>query len=83
MDFFKTFLKNFKWFTPEHVEFLINKLISILITIAIMYIVIKIGNSLIKKFVDRQVASKKSFSLDPQKAITIGEVLKSVLKYIV
>ena len=48
-----------------------------------MYIVIRIGNKLIKKFVDRQVASKTNFSLDPQKAKTIGEVLKSVLKYTV
>ena len=44
---------------------------------------IRIGNKLIKKFVDRQVASKTSFSLEPQKALTIGEVLKSVLKYTV
>mgnify|MGYP004449277229 CR=1 FL=1 len=69
-----------KWFT---LEWLVDELISILVTVTIMYLIIRIGNSLIKKFVDRQVASKKSFSLDPQKAITIGEVLKSVLKYIV
>ena len=48
-----------------------------------MYFSIRIGNKLIKKFVDRQVASKTSFSLEPQKALTIGEVLKSVLKYTV
>ena len=48
-----------------------------------MYFSIRIGNKIINKFVDRQVASKTSFSLEPQKALTIGEVLKSVLKYTV
>ena len=48
-----------------------------------MYFSIKIGNKIIQKFVDKQVASKMSFSLEPQKAITIGEVLKSILKYTV
>lgn len=54
----------------------------ILISIA-MFFIIKIGNKLINKFVDNQVKSKLTFSLDPQKAVTIGEVLKSVLKYVV
>ncbi len=49
----------------------------------IMYIIIKFGNSLINKFVQRQVTSKTSFKINPQKAITLGEVLKSVLKYVV
>lgn len=61
----------------------IEKVISIIVISIIMYFSIKIGNKLIKKFVDRQVVSKMSFSLEPQKAITIGEVLKSVLKYTV
>lgn len=62
---------------------IIEKLISIIFISILMYFSIRIGNKLIKKFVDRQVKSKMSFSLEPQKAITIGEVLKSVLKYTV
>ena len=62
---------------------IIEKIISIIFISIIMYFSIRIGNKLIKKFVDRQVASKTSFSLEPQKALTIGEVLKSVLKYTV
>lgn len=62
---------------------IIEKLISIVIISIVMYFSIKLGNSIIKKFVDRQVKSKMSFSLEPQKAITIGEVLKSILKYTV
>lgn len=62
---------------------IVEKIISIIFISIIMYFSIRIGNKLIKKFVDRQVASKTSFSLEPQKALTIGEVLKSVLKYTV
>lgn len=62
---------------------IVQKIISIIFISIIMYFSIRIGNKLIKKFVDRQVASKTSFSLEPQKALTIGEVLKSVLKYTV
>lgn len=62
---------------------IVEKIISIIFISIIMYFSIRIGNKLIKKFVDRQVSSKASFSLEPQKALTIGEVLKSVLKYTV
>ena len=63
------------------IDAIIEKIISIIFISFIMYFSIRIGNKLIKKFVDRQVASKTSFSLEPQKALTIGEVLKSILKY--
>lgn len=69
--------------TIDSIDAIIKKVISIIIITIIMYLVIKIGNKLINKFVDKQVKSKMSFSLDPQKAKTIGEVLKSVLKYTV
>ena len=64
-------------------DLIIEKIISIIFIAVLMYFSIRIGNKLINKFVDRQVRSKTSFSLEPQKAITIGEVLKSVLKYTV
>ena len=66
-----------------NLDAVVEKIISVIFISILMYFSIKIGNKLIKKFVDRQVASKKSFSLEPQKALTIGEVLKSVLKYTV
>ena len=64
-------------------DYIIEKIISVIFISIVMYFTINIGNKIIKKFVDRQVASKTSFSLEPQKALTIGEVLKSVLKYTV
>lgn len=61
----------------------IERFLRIIIIAIGMYIVIKVGNKLIEKFVDKQVKSKLRFTLDNQKAITIGEVLKSVLRYLV
>ena len=63
------------------IENIVNKGIRIVIIILLMYITIKIGNRLINKFVKRQIESNARFSMDNQKAKTIGEVLKSVLKY--
>ncbi len=59
----------------------IGKGLKIIFTLLLMYIAIKFGNHLIKKFVDRQVKSNAVLSLDTQRAKTLGEVLKSVLKY--
>ncbi|MGG7179208.1 mechanosensitive ion channel family protein [Clostridium paraputrificum] len=63
------------------IEYLIGKGIKIIVVLLLMYFTIKIGNRLINKFVDRQIKSNTKFSMDTQKALTIGEVLKSILKY--
>ena len=63
------------------IENIVNKGIRIVIIILLMYITIKIGNRLLNKFVKKQIESNARFSMDNQKAKTIGEVLKSVLKY--
>ena len=76
--------KVFDFFSKRiDLDAIFEKVISIIFISVIMYFSIRIGNKIINKFVDRQVASKASFSLEPQKALTIGEVLKSVLKYTV
>ena len=76
--------KVFDFFSKRiDLDAIFEKVISIIFISIIMYFSIRIGNKIINKFVDRQVASKTSFSLEPQKALTIGEVLKSVLKYTV
>lgn len=67
-----------KW---EEVENFIGKGIRIISILIIMYLTIKIGNKVIDKFIKRQIKSKLSFSMNEQKAITIGAVLKSALKY--
>lgn len=58
-----------------------NKALQIILIIILMYFSIKIGKHLIKKFVQKQVESNAVLSLDSQRAKTLGEVLKSVLKY--
>lgn len=64
-------------------EFLLNKALDIILLIIIMYLAIKIGNKIIDKFVKHQVESKLSFSMNSQKAVTVGTILKSSLKYAV
>lgn len=61
----------------------IERVLKIIVISIIMYLIVKFGNNLIGKFVDKQGKSKLRFTLDNQKAITIGEVLKSVLRYLV
>lgn len=63
--------------------FVISKVISLIILIVIMYLIIKIGDKAIDRFVNNQANSKRSFSMDKQKAFTVGAILKSSLKYAV
>lgn len=62
-------------------EDILDKLFKIILVFILMYISIKIGKHIIKKVVDKQVKSNATLSLDPQRAKTLGEVLKSILKY--
>ncbi len=64
-------------------EFILNKGIRLILLIVVMYLTIKIGNKIIDKFVQKQIKSKLSFSMNSQKAITVGAILKSSLKYAV
>lgn len=65
----------------EDVEKIINSSIKIVLIIILMYLSIKIGNFTIKKFVEKQAKSNAVLSLESQRAETLGEVMKSVLKY--
>jgi len=65
----------------DYIQAAIGKSFQIIFAIILMYFSVKIGNHLIKKFVEKQVKSNAMLSLDPQRAKTLGEVLKSILKY--
>lgn len=65
----------------ESIEAILNKGIKIISVIVFMYISIKIGQYVIKKIVDKQVKSNAALSLDPQRAKTLGGLMKSILKY--
>jgi len=69
--------------TINVIEFIVSKAISLILLIVVMFLIIKIGNKIIDKFVKNQINSKRSFSMDTQKALTVGAILKSSLKYIV
>lgn len=69
--------------TINAIEFIVSKTISIILLLIVMFLIIKIGNKIIDKFVKNQINSKRSFSMDSQKALTVGAILKSSLKYIV
>ncbi|WP_297635648.1 mechanosensitive ion channel family protein [uncultured Clostridium sp.] len=58
--------------------------IKFVLVIFFMFISIKIGNKVIEKFVENQNKERGvKFAMSPQKARTIGEVLKSILRYTV
>lgn len=66
------------------IDKVITKGIQIVIIIAIMYFSIKLGNQIIKKFVERQSKNNDMFSvMDEKKAMTIGSVMSNGLKYTV
>ena len=60
---------------------ILSKGISLILLIIAVYAIIKIGEKTIDKFVINQANSKLSFSMDKQKAVTVGSILKSTLKY--
>ena len=65
----------------EELEVFVNKGLKILFLFFLMFISIKIGDYIIRKFVDKQIKSDGILSMDSQRAKTLGEVMKSVLKY--
>lgn len=73
------YIENF--ISIETVKLVANNCLKIILVILVMYFSIKIGKHLIKKFVEKQIESNAMLSLDSQRAKTLGEVLKSVLKY--
>ncbi|MDY2582541.1 MAG: mechanosensitive ion channel, partial [Clostridium perfringens] len=63
------------------IDFLLKKFITICIIVMFMTLVIKIGNRLIDKAVQKQLDTNFKFSLDKGKAYTLGTLLKSILMY--
>ncbi|NEZ47872.1 mechanosensitive ion channel family protein [Clostridium niameyense] len=64
---------------PKMIENFISSIIKIIFILVLMFIFIKVGNGIITRFVKRQ--RKMKYSLDEKKALTIGTILKSLLKY--
>lgn len=81
----KIYLCNVQWtkfldfIEQENIYKGLYNIIKVVIILILMYLIIKIGNKIINRFVERQ--SKMRFSLDEKKSKTMGAVLKSILKY--
>ncbi|AWI07475.1 mechanosensitive ion channel family protein [Clostridium drakei] len=54
-------------------------MVKVIVILVFMYLIIKIGNGIINRYVSKQKSFK--FSLDDKKAKTVGAVLKSILRY--
>lgn len=65
----------------EECEMFINNGLKISIILIMMILAIKIGKYITNRFVEKQVESDSILSLDTQRAKTLGEVIKSILKY--
>jgi small conductance mechanosensitive channel len=56
-------------------------MVKIILILLSMYLIVRLGNKIINRYVLKQKGFR--FSLDDKKAKTIGEILKSVLRYCV
>lgn len=69
--------------TTEQLAHAIGKTIKVILILILMYLTIKIGNTIIHKFMYRQRKSNLKFTLDEKKSKTLEAVLKSILRYTV
>lgn len=75
-----------KWFmSPDtsyfYIKTIIYNTIKIIFTLILMYAIVKIFSNIINKIVNKK--KKFKFSLDEKRSKTLGEVLKSILRYMV
>lgn len=63
----------------ESIYYLAATIIKIAMVLVAMYLIVKIGNGIINRYIHKQKDFK--FSLDDRKAKTVGAILKSILRY--
>lgn len=56
-----------------------STIIKVILILISMYLVVKVGNGIINRYISKQKSFR--FSLDDKKAKTVGAVLKSILRY--
>lgn len=69
--------------TPEQITNGLFKIIRIIFILVVMYLAIKLGSSIIHKFMERQRKSDLKFTLDERRSRTLEAILKSILRYVV
>jgi len=67
--------------SAEQISNGVFKIIKILLILISMYLSVKIGSSIIHKFMESQRKSNLKFTLDEKRSKTLEAILKSVLRY--
>lgn len=67
--------------SAEQISNGVFKIIKILLILISMYLAVKIGSSIIHKFMESQRKSNLKFTLDEKRSKTLEAILKSVLRY--
>lgn len=76
------FVFNINWDkTGDLLGGMVEKVISLVVLFVAVYLFIRISEAIIDKFVEKQIKSKLSFTLNKKKANTIGAILKSIIRY--
>jgi small conductance mechanosensitive channel len=78
-DLSKDRIKIINSFDKQKIYNLGLNIVKVIVILISMYLIIKIGNAVINKYVRKQKNFK--FSLDDKRAKTLGAVLKSILRY--
>lgn len=67
--------------SSEQLTYGIVKVIRIAAIVVIMYLAIKLGSTIIHKFMKRQRNSSSKFTLNEKRSLTLEAILKSILRY--
>lgn len=69
--------------STEQLTYAAIKAVKIISIIILIYLTIKIGSSIIHKFMARQRKSNSKFTLNEKRSMTLEAILKSILRYTV
>lgn len=67
--------------STEQLTFAIIKVVKIISIVILIYLAIKIGSTIIHKFMARQRKSNSKFTLNEKRSMTLEAILKSILRY--
>jgi small conductance mechanosensitive channel len=67
--------------SSEQLTYAVVKVIKVAAIVVLMYLAIKIGSTIIHKFMKRQRNSSSKFTLNEKRSLTLEAILKSILRY--
>lgn len=69
--------------STEQLTYAVIKFVKIISIVILIYLAIKIGSTIIHKFMARQRKSNSKFTLNEKRSMTLEAILKSILRYTV